>query len=731
MVEPEDTVPHAPGFAFETSAGSMPPSERPTSPDAHPNFYHDHEPFVGQKELPFDGPTGSLVASLEPTSSARVGARPAHAGKYRRSRRFSNADDKFSTVDDRETESDITERVDVLPFRKELETLAGIGDDEKVARSVSEPVSRLRRPQTLLGVGPAFGSNRPLTPLPPPGPASGRPPPGPMPPPQSTSPSWPPPASGSGRAAMASSPSWSPRGPLQPDPADWDEDEDEVTSIFDKSKAMDVFRSMGPVGPRPAAGAPAGVNRTPQSLPPPAQYPSGRYPPPVSRSGVSASGRAAENRISTDRVSAEPPRMYSEPPSSGRLESALPESMPAPDLRSNRGLLVLTAAIAVLAVALVAYRFWPRNGALMVTVWGPNHAGVDMLEVRVDDRLVCSKAPCAVPKLNAGRPHTVSVVAPGYIKSATRAAEVEAGKVTLVEFELSRATTGVRVGALAPNLRLFVDGSDRGPLPASIEDLKPGSHSIRIDGNDRYRPYEEQITLTAGELKTLEPKLKVAKALAKLEPGPNLGWGRVWLVCAGERRVDLRLPTVREVAVDQGCRVEAYRAGFESASVELAFEDSSEKTFTIDLTPAAGRAGAAPAAARRPRSTSVPAVAARTTAPAVAARTTAPAPAAAPAAPARPAAVASGPTGFIAINSIPVSSVTVDGRPSGQTPVRVSVPAGNHMVVFSHAEKGQKALRVNVKAGATSPRRDSHRKETESGSYLAACSRTARSEPTT
>jgi hypothetical protein len=50
---------------------------------------------------------------------------------------------------------------------------------------------------------------------------------------------------------------------------------------------------------------------------------------------------------------------------------------------------------------------------------------------------------------------------------------------------------------------------------------------------------------------------------------------------------------------------------------------------------------------------------------------------------------------------MPVSSVSVDGTPAGQTPVHVNVPAGNHTVVFTHPEKGRKSVTVKVKAGAS------------------------------
>jgi serine/threonine-protein kinase len=335
----------------------------------------------------------------------------------------------------------------------------------------------------------------------------------------------------------------------------------------------------------------------------------------------------------------------------------------------------------MLAVALVALKFWPRTGTLTVTGVGPNGAPPDMLEIRVDDRTVCTQSPCSVARLAVGA-HTVEVSAPGYVKSAARAAEIEAGQTAVLDFSLTPATTGLRVGALGPNLRLLVDGRDRGPLPASVDDVGAGSHSIRIEGNDRYRPFDQALTLGPGEIKTLAPKLAVARGLARVEPGENAKGARVWLVCSSGAKRELRLPAVNEVATDQACRVEASKVGCENASLALSFDDGqAEKSFTVDL----ARTSVAPptAALHASRATERPA-------------------AARPPPPAAKPVMAAGPQGSINMNSMPVSSVTVDGNPAGQTPARVSVPPGNHTVVFTHPQKGRKSLTVKVRAGATS-----------------------------
>ena len=81
----------------------------------------------------------------------------------------------------------------------------------------------------------------------------------------------------------------------------------------------------------------------------------------------------------------------------------------------------------------------------------------------------------------------------------------------------------------------------------------------------------------------------------------------------------------------------------------------------------------------------------------------APAPAKEAKEPKEPSASAAYGEGSLNINSIPPSSVVLDGKPIGSTPQRgVSVSAGTHTVVFVNAEQGfKKQVSVTVAAGET------------------------------
>ena len=59
-------------------------------------------------------------------------------------------------------------------------------------------------------------------------------------------------------------------------------------------------------------------------------------------------------------------------------------------------------------------------------------------------------------------------------------------------------------------------------------------------------------------------------------------------------------------------------------------------------------------------------------------------------------------TGYLSLVVTPWADVSVDGRPIGQTPLgRVAVPAGSHVVRFSHPDLGATERDVDVVSGQT------------------------------
>ncbi|MGC4088804.1 MAG: PEGA domain-containing protein [Polyangiaceae bacterium] len=559
---------------------------------------------------------------------------------------------------------------------------------------------------------PPLGATGIATPVPPPPPGLMSPPPPPPPPPPI------------GAAAEAKDDETTPAPAVHADSSkkngapkpgvdiDWD-DEDEATTVFDRTQE-DALRSLlrsAPPPPPPAAGAPP--SRLPAPAPaagmpaasrvaPPTPRPSSPPPPSLPRAPLPPPPRTITSSMPAAPLPTQPPVAALAPAVSPMSQTQTLSDSPF-DRGSNQKRLILVGAAAFAVVLLAVVLMWPKAGSLVVTVAGPGNKAVSELEVLIDGKKVCTSSPCQHKDLGSGI-HLVKVTAPGYQSTADQAVKIASGDEAALNVVLTRGAggSGLSVRSEGRGLKLFVDGKEIGPLPQELPDLAPGDHQVKIDGGDRYEPFEKSVTVSADQMLTLEPKLKVKKGLATIKPGLNADGARVVLVSGSERRPVPALPLAVDIPGDKPYSVVATKRGFQDFEQKLEFEDGqAERPFVIDMVPPVSASDPAPskpsAAAAAPAHRE-----SHSTSPAAAAVAAAAAPAPAPAKPAAPAAAAG--TGTLTLNSIPVSNVILDGRPLGPTPkLNVSVPAGNHTVIFVHPEKGRKAKSVTVAAGKSVP----------------------------
>jgi len=380
-----------------------------------------------------------------------------------------------------------------------------------------------------------------------------------------------------------------------------------------------------------------------------------------------------------------------QPMTSSLPPPSLPDAYPMQAPAGSRNLLVALAIVVIVGVGLGAYFLTQgKRGSLVVTVAGPGNKPVDGVEIFVDTQkqVQCSGSPCRVPDLKPGT-HLLKVSAAGYPPTADVAVKVPSGEEAVQNVELARPSdgTGVKVTAEGRGLKLFVDDKEIGPLPQELRDLTPGDHKIRIDGGDRYEPFEKTVSVQPDNITDVAPKLKVKKGLATIKLGDNADGAKVMLVNGDERRPIPRFPLAVDLEANKSYSIVAEKRGYSRYEKRIDFDDGqAEKTFVIDMLPSSGSAEPV-AAAERP--------AARQSAPAAAApvaHAAAPAPAPAAAAPA-------GANASLTFTSTPPSNVIFDGRPLGKTPKSATVPPGTHTVVFVHPEMGRKAKSINVNPG--------------------------------
>jgi serine/threonine-protein kinase len=375
------------------------------------------------------------------------------------------------------------------------------------------------------------------------------------------------------------------------------------------------------------------------------------------------------------------------------VRAAVTAKLPKDVKKSSALPFVLLGVVA--CVATVAFLFLARPCTLVVNVADGKGAAVTRAEVFVDGAKRCDDAPCVVRELSSGD-HEVRVAAAGFESPPPRTIHVDGRRDVLADFQLgpagltgakgTTAGTGFKVGGSA-GVKLSIDGKEVGPLPQEKSDLEPGEHKLHFSG-ERYVPLDKTITLTRGEILDLGAvPLKVAKGRVVLQLGtpdaPNTPSTKVYLSNGASRKEVPQLPMAIEFDPSEKWELLAFKDGFEDLHEKISFDDGqADKTLTITLTPARTTTAAAPA---HPQ----------------------------PAAP-RPTEGSSSKSGtgtgtgtgedsetVLKINSLPASSIVLDGKPIGVTPQpHVVVAPGSHTVMFVNAELSlKKTITVEVKAG--------------------------------
>lgn len=446
-------------------------------------------------------------------------------------------------------------------------------------------------------------------------------------------------------------------------------------------------------------GAPPMQSTRPAPLPPPSQKSPSRsghdLPPPPPGQTTTAPMHMPPTQQAAATASPHAKTMQS---AQSPAPPAVPSAPPAPQLppvsramdathmvpRAPNRSPMIALFVAVMALAGVAgYLLMPRSGTLVVNVADSKGAAVQDLEVFVDGTKRCDSAPCIVRDIPADV-HEVKVTAKGYDPPAPRAVTVDSRKDVTSDFQLIRskaaAGTGFKVAAAQPGVKLVVDGAEIGVLPQELRDLEAGEHKLRFVG-ERYVPLDKTISVAKDEIVDLGTvNLKVAKGKATIQLGTP--GAKVYLVNAKNRKEVPQFPMAIEFAPDEQWELQATKDGYDEYRERISFDDGqAEKTFTVSLTPKS-------TFATGPREPAAPVkkAAANPPAPKEAAKkeTTAG-------------------EAVLKINSLPASSVVLDGKPIGVTPhARVVVKPGTHTIMFVNAEQSlKKTITVEVKAGET------------------------------
>lgn len=396
---------------------------------------------------------------------------------------------------------------------------------------------------------------------------------------------------------------------------------------------------------------------------------------------------------------------------------------------SRTGLFIgIALSLVVASVIIVVLFLVPHTSKVAVNVTDAKGAAVNHVEIFLDGKKQCDTSPCLIDAVSSGS-HAVKVLPDG-ADPQERTFTVSKKEEKLDFSVATAAATGLKVaaGVSQPGVKLYVDGREIGPLPQELKDLAPGDHKVRVAGTERYEAMDKSVTVAKDEMLDLgSVTLRVVKGKATITLGTP---GAKVLLVSGSDKRDLKdLPISLEIDTTKTWTLEASKAGFNDYRQPISFSDGqAEKVFNVELEPkgsasaststsaASGSSGSSSSSSHASSSHASASTAAdkggdksasssssggaeKATAPASGGDTSASGSGGDKAA-APPAGEA-----FLNINSMPASSVVLDGKPIGNTPkLKISVGPGQHTVVFVNAEQSlKKVVQVTVGAGETKP----------------------------
>jgi hypothetical protein len=210
-----------------------------------------------------------------------------------------------------------------------------------------------------------------------------------------------------------------------------------------------------------------------------------------------------------------------------------------------------------------------------------------------------------------------------------------------VEFPDLPQTGQLRVDSDPAGATVIVDGVSLGTTPLTVADLAPGAREIVLQtaaGSVRHT-----VNIQAGATSSLNAPT------ASPSPSDTPTWG--WISATAAFPVDIRVAEKVIGGAGERIRMTAGRH-----QIELVNEDRGFRSVrNVDVVPG--------------KVTSV--------------------------------AIEAPPAGLVNLNASPWAEIWIDGRRSGETPLaNLSVPAGEHEVVFRHPQLGEKRQVLRVSPGA-------------------------------
>ena len=263
-------------------------------------------------------------------------------------------------------------------------------------------------------------------------------------------------------------------------------------------------------------------------------------------------------------------------------------------------LIGFTAALVILAVAVLVMSKKDDVGTIELHVDPPN---LKALEVMVDgtERLPSNMSP--FKKTLAAGDHTFTIQHKGY-KRKVLPIQIKPGENIRRSVTLENIATGFFIETEPPGVTVFVnDRPYEEKTPVTVDDLEPGTYSIRLVKGENYQPKTIEVEVVAGEIAQLPLKqldLKEVDVTIKSTPSE----ASVKLI-QGSKTKDLgKTPVLAKLDTSKEYKLQFSKDGYHEKVQPIEFTPGQAKiTVSVTLDSRIRSANSSPRVAVRPRPT--------------------------------------------------------------------------------------------------------------------------------
>ncbi|MFI5301313.1 MAG: protein kinase, partial [Polyangiales bacterium] len=271
-----------------------------------------------------------------------------------------------------------------------------------------------------------------------------------------------------------------------------------------------------------------------------------------------------------------------------------------PQKGSRLGVVLLLAFLAVGATAGGLFFMSTRPGTVVVNV-ELKGAKSDELKITLDGNDTnCKGTDCRIDAVKPGA-HTIKAIVGDVEKKYS--VSVEAGKdaVANLSIEIEAKTAALKIAKLAQSgVKVVIDDGKAKEPPINIDDLKPGKHSLKFVGGDKYRDKVVDIDVEAGDTKSIDDvKLGLTSVKVKFALPTK---GTKASVSDGKKSIDLTDGASQELDASKSWTLTATAPGMDDLSRAITLGDDDSQSETVTLSPK----GAATVAATTPAPTPTP-----------------------------------------------------------------------------------------------------------------------------